>query len=298
VKGADEIMVDQAPSGRGRIFISYRREETAYPAGWLFDKLAERFGEGQIFKDIDSIEPGDDFVDTITAAVGSCDVLLALIGNRWLTITDAAGTRRLDDPNDFVRVEVEAALSRNVRVIPVLVEGASPPRGDQLPATLAGLVRRQALELSPSRFETDLGRLLRVLEKTLAETHAGATRPETARTADGRAPTLGSAESRSSSTAGDVSSHPIRRLFSTPRRIAAAAAVVLILLVVLAVAVIGHKSSPPGDDSPSSDEPGPSEEGSWPAGWPDWQYSMASSWRDGHGDIPSLHVVAASSPFV
>ena len=289
-------MLDQAPPGRGRIFISYRREETAYPAGWLFDKLADRFGEGQIFKDIDSIEPGDDFVDTITAAVGSCDVLLALIGDRWLTITDTAGNRRLDDPNDFVRVEVEAALSRNVRVIPVLVEGASPPRGDQLPATLAGLVRRQALELSPSRFETDLGRLLRVLEKTLAETQAGETRAAIERTADGPEPSLGLADSGGSSTAGGMRPQLLRRLFSTPLRIAAAAAVVLILLAVLAVALIADRSSPPGDNSPSSDEPAPSDEGSWPAGWPDWQYAIAASSRDGHGDIRSLPVVAASEP--
>jgi hypothetical protein len=85
----------------------------------------------------------------ITAAVGSCDVLLALIGNDWLTITDEDGRRRLDDPADFVRLEIEAALARNVRVIPILVEGARMPRAVELPASLAGLVRRQALELSP-----------------------------------------------------------------------------------------------------------------------------------------------------
>ena len=79
------------PAASGRVFISYRREETAYPAGWLFDRLADRYGRGQIFKDIDSIELGDDFVEVITTAVGSCDVLLALIGDQWLTITDEDG---------------------------------------------------------------------------------------------------------------------------------------------------------------------------------------------------------------
>src|SRR6266508_306274 len=117
-------MVASPPAAAGRIFISYRREETAYPAGWLYDRLADRFGGGQAFKDVDSIQLGDDFVEVITSAVGSCDVLLALIGDEWLTITDEDGQRRLDDPNDFVRLEIEAALTRNVRVIPILVDGA------------------------------------------------------------------------------------------------------------------------------------------------------------------------------
>jgi hypothetical protein len=162
-------MVESAAGSTGRIFISYRREETAYPAGWLFDRLADHFGAGQIFKDVDSIELGDDFVEMITRAVGSCDVLLALIGDRWLTITDKQGRRRLDDPNDFVRLEIEAALKRKVRIIPILVEGAPMPHADELPAAIAGLARRQALELSPSRFEYDTSRLLRVLVSTLAD---------------------------------------------------------------------------------------------------------------------------------
>jgi hypothetical protein len=153
----------------GRIFISYRREDTAYPAGWLFDRLTEHFDSGEVFKDVDSIELGDDFVEEISAAVGSCDVLLALIGDRWLTITDQRGVRRLDDPGDFVRVEIEAALSRNVRVIPILVDGATMPGAEEVPPSLAGLSRRQALELSPSRFDFDSGRLLTVLDKTLAD---------------------------------------------------------------------------------------------------------------------------------
>jgi hypothetical protein len=162
-------MAASLPPTPGRIFISYRREETAFPAGWLYDRLAERFTDGQVFKDVDSIELGDDFVEVISSAVGSCDVLLALIGHQWLTITDEDGQRRLDDPNDFVRVEIEAALARNVRVIPILVEGARMPRATELPPSLAKLVRRHALELHPSRFDFDTGRLLRVLERTLAE---------------------------------------------------------------------------------------------------------------------------------
>jgi hypothetical protein len=162
-------MGESALAAPGRIFISYRREETAYPAGWLFDRLAKRFGGGQVFKDVDSIQLGDDFVEVITRAVGSCDVLLALIGPQWLTIADEQGRRRLDHPEDFVRLEIEAALTRRVRVVPILVDGARMPRAEELPGSLALLVRRQALELSPARFDFDLGRLLRVLDRTLAE---------------------------------------------------------------------------------------------------------------------------------
>jgi TIR domain len=116
------------PAAAGRVFISYRQHDTAYPAGWLYDQLADHLGRDQVFKDIDSIQLGDDFVEVITRAVESCDVLLALIGDAWLTITDEHGRRRLDDPDDFVRLEIEAALTRKVRVIPILVEGPGCPR--------------------------------------------------------------------------------------------------------------------------------------------------------------------------
>jgi hypothetical protein len=184
-------MAASAAAASGRIFISYRREETAYPAGWLFDRLAEHFGDGQVFKDVDSIELGDDFVEVIHNAVGSCDVLLALIGEHWMTITDEYGRRRLDNPDDFVRLEIEAALKRKVRVIPILVEGATMPRADELPSSLAMLVRRQALELSPTRFSSDTSRLLKVLDRVLAEVQAQQTAdplsPALARPASGPA---------------------------------------------------------------------------------------------------------------
>ncbi len=168
-------MATSTPALPGRVFISYRRGDTAFPASWLFDRLAERFGRDQVFKDVDSIELGDDFVEVITAAVGSCDVLLVVIGDRWLTSTDKDGRRRLDDPSDFVRLEVEAALIRNVRIIPILVDGAQMPSADDLPSSIGLLARRQALELSPSRFEFDTSRLMRVLDRTLMEVRGPAT---------------------------------------------------------------------------------------------------------------------------
>jgi Tol biopolymer transport system component len=161
-------VADPSADVQGRIFISYRRDDTAYPAGWLYDRLVKRFGAEQIFKDVDSIELGDDFVAVLTEAVGSTDVLLALIGDKWLTITGEDGGRRLDDPEDFVRLEIEAALAQKVRVIPILVEGAEMPTADELPASLAPLSRRQALELSSSRFTFDSDRLLAVLERTFS----------------------------------------------------------------------------------------------------------------------------------
>ena len=148
----------------------------------------------QVFKDVDSIELGDDFVEVITRAVGSCDVLLALIGDRWLTITDEDGRRRLDDPDDFVRLEIEAALTRNVRVIPILVDGARMPRVAELPPSLAELVRRQALELSPARFDFDTGRLLKVLNTTLAEVRTAQEDAASTTAPAGKAPDSGTTE--------------------------------------------------------------------------------------------------------
>ena len=157
-----------AAAARGRISMSYRREESAYPANWLYTLLSEHFGDGQVFMDVDDIEPGANFVDVINAAVGSCEVMLAMIGDRWLTITDADGSRRIDDDVDFVRLEIEAALARNIRVIPILVSGAKMPRPRDLPSSIDTLAYRQALELSAHRFKLDLARLLKALENTLS----------------------------------------------------------------------------------------------------------------------------------
>ena len=158
---------ERTPTAASRVFISYRREESAYAAGWLFERLRTRFGAPNVFKDVDSIPLGDDFVEGVRRAVGSCEVLLAVIGPIWLTIVDGQGRRRLDDPDDFVRLEIETALARGVRVIPVLVNGADMPRVDELPPGLEGLARRQAIELDPARFEADADRLVLVVGETL-----------------------------------------------------------------------------------------------------------------------------------
>jgi TIR domain len=167
-------MSGSLPASSG-IFISYRRADSDYPAGWLFDRFAEHFGRARVFKDVDSLQPGDDFAKVITAAVSSCSALVAVIGERWLTITDEYGRRRLDNPEDFVRLEIEAALTRDVRVIPVLVNGASMPRAADLPLGLQPLARRQAVELSPYRFDTSA--LIRVLDMTVSGTPAATPPP-------------------------------------------------------------------------------------------------------------------------
>jgi hypothetical protein len=152
----------------GAIFISYRRQDAPGYAGRLYDALAARFGDERVFMDIGGIEPGADFAQQIDEAVGSCDVLLAVIGPEWATVTDARGRRRLDDPDDFVALEISTALPRpEVKVIPVLVDGARMPMQTELPPALAALGRRQAIELSAARWRYDVETLLGTLERAL-----------------------------------------------------------------------------------------------------------------------------------
>ena len=128
-------------------------------------RLTARFGEAQVFMDIDQIEPGEDFVEVINRKVSACDIAIVLIGKSWLNVTNAEGKRRLDDPEDFVRLEIKAALERNVKVVPVLVGGAAMPRMQQLPDAIAQLARRNAIEISDMRFHSDVYRLMEALGK-------------------------------------------------------------------------------------------------------------------------------------
>ena len=155
-----------------RIFISYRRRETAGHAGRLYDKLSEHFGADRVFMDL-TMEPGVDFADTINEAVGECGALVALIGDEWTTVTDASGRRRIDDPADVHRLEIEAALDRQVLLIPALVQDAEMPTVDDLPDALDPLVRRHAVELSDQRWDYDVNRLIGVLERALQEGGVG-----------------------------------------------------------------------------------------------------------------------------
>jgi hypothetical protein len=143
----------------GGVFISYRREDAAGYAGRIYDRLLSRLGRERVFIDVDNIPAGLDFVDVLSERVGRCDALIAIVGRNWLGSADKNNRRRLDDPNDFVRIEIEAALNRNVPVIPVLVDGAVMPQADELPDGLKKLARRQGIEISHSRFDSDAERL-------------------------------------------------------------------------------------------------------------------------------------------
>jgi hypothetical protein len=151
----------------GQIFISYRREESRWSARSLCDRLSAHFDRKQIFMDIDAIPLGDDFVEAIEKTVGECDVLIAVIGARWLTSKNEQGGRRLDDPQDFVRREIATALKRDIRVIPVLMDGASMPQSSELPDDLKLLARRNALQVSDTGFDGDCRRLVATIEQVL-----------------------------------------------------------------------------------------------------------------------------------
>lgn len=170
-----------------RIFISYRRADSAMATRLIYDRLAPQFGTDRVFMDINAIQLGVDFRQVIEDAVGSCDVLIAVIGDQWLTIADNSGRRRLDDPHDFVRLEIATALRRGIPVIPVLVEDEPMPGEGDLPDDLKELAWRNALALSHARFDADVARLIKALEQLLnlgggtapTVVESGATTPST-----------------------------------------------------------------------------------------------------------------------
>lgn len=146
------------------IFISYRRDDAE---GWvtgLAHALRERFGADQVFRDIDTLSPGLSYTEAIERRLAQSDVVLVIIGPRWLAATDKAGRRRLDDPKDLARLEVATVLRRQIPVVPVLVGRASMPTAEDLPEELQELTHRHAYDLSDRRWDYDLEELIRILE--------------------------------------------------------------------------------------------------------------------------------------
>ena len=139
----------------GTIFINYRRDDSAGTAGRLHDRLAQTFGRKTLFMDVDHIPAGVDFVEYLQSQVAACGVFLAVIGPNWLDAKDDSGRRRFDNPDDFVTIEIGAALARNIRVIPVLVDGARTPKADKLPDSVKPLARRNAVEVRNTHFGRD-----------------------------------------------------------------------------------------------------------------------------------------------
>ena|SRR5688572_27420798 len=149
----------------GNIFLSYRRSDSQAIAGRIYDRLVPAFGKISVFKDVDAIPPGADFREVLTEQVSGCSVLLAVIGDTWLTAGDGKGKRRLEDARDFVRIEIESALERDIHVIPLLVNGASMPSEEELPAGLKQLAFRNAIDIRHDPdFHNDMNRLITALK--------------------------------------------------------------------------------------------------------------------------------------
>jgi hypothetical protein len=146
------------------MFISYRREDTESAARLLYERLSGEFGRARIFMDSDSIRLGDDFAVKIEDAVSSCALLLAIIGPRWASVTDSEGRRRIDNERDLVRMEIETALEQQVRVIPLVVDDAPMPAGEDLPGSLALLAGKQALRLHSDDFDSSAKKLIQQLQ--------------------------------------------------------------------------------------------------------------------------------------
>jgi peptidoglycan hydrolase-like protein with peptidoglycan-binding domain len=199
------------PVSEPNIFISYRRKDSAPYARGIFDRLAERFGADRVFMDL-SIPPGMDFVQVIEGSVRSASAVIVIIGPAW--VVNADGKRRLEDPGDFVALEVAAALADNDLVIPVLVGGAPMPKPDDLPEHIRPLSRREALELSDQRWDYDVGRLADRLQQIV---------PAMARAAGGAADTAGEGRAHPSGLQSTLKRGPVRIGL-------AAAAVALVLI--------------------------------------------------------------------
>lgn len=146
-----------------RVFLCYRRADAEAYAGRIYDRLADFFPKDQLFMDVEALEPGDDFVTAIEGAVGAVDAVLAVIGPEWAVAAD--GRRLLDNPRDYVRMELALALQRNVRVIPVLVGGATMPTAESLPQELEKVTRLNAIEIRHARFAKDTDRLIEALQR-------------------------------------------------------------------------------------------------------------------------------------
>jgi hypothetical protein len=159
---------------RENIFICYRHEDSSAYAGWLADALGRQFGKERVFRDVDS-QRGVDLRHQVGEAIGSCAVLLAVIGPRWLRVQDESGRRRIDHPGDLVALEIAAALKRDIRVIPVLVAGAQMPREADLPEQLAGLAYRTAIEFSDAGWDHQISGLVEDLRAVM---DAGAAPPD------------------------------------------------------------------------------------------------------------------------
>ena len=162
---------------RHSIFISYRRDDSEGEAGRLYDDLVRAYGDNAVFMDVSGIAPGLDFRKAIDDNVAGCGVFLAIIGLQWATITGSDGKRRIDDDNDFVRLEIASALARNIAVIPVLVHEARMPHPEQLPDNIKDFAYRNSVEISHARWNSDVQLLIDALKQYVTTSKATETQP-------------------------------------------------------------------------------------------------------------------------
>ncbi len=229
------------PTQTRAIFINYRRDDAGGEAGRLFDDLTRAFSEDTVFMDVSGIEPGKDFRKSIDENVAACGVLLAVIGPLWLTIADPTGTRRLDSPNDFVRLEIASALARSIPVIPVLVRNASMPHAEALPEALQDLAYRNAVELTLPRWNSDVALLVAALRKYVHVTPATAAEPVHATIPVRLPPPIPTPPPRSK---------PSLNLIFGP--IAAAIIIAVLILIALTVALYEYGKNLPSAPAPTT----------------------------------------------
>jgi hypothetical protein len=269
---------------RRAIFISYRRDDTEGEAGRLFDDLVRTFNDDSVFMDVAGINPGIDFRKAIDDNVATCGVLLAMIGPNWTTITNSAGERRLDDVNDFVRLEIGSALARNIAVIPVLVHDAKMPRPDDLPDNLKDLAYRNSVEITHARWNSDVQLLTKALGQYVAASSATSTEPVHATVSVQLPPPNVPAEQPG---AAKISKMPL---------MAGAVAAVIVVIGVIAFFAMHHTDTatqapiapapagaPSSAASPASDATSPAAggaTGNTPAtpSLPDWASAMMGEW--------------------
>ncbi len=159
------------------IFISYRRKGALIHARALFERLHREFGANEVFIDVEGVDYGLDFIEILNEKLNGCQVMLAVIDPQWATATDKQGRRRIDREHDYVRTEIVTALSRGIRTVPVLIDGAEMPEPNDLPEPLRPLTRRNALMLDFNRFDAEISRLISVIRKILAPAGAEARAP-------------------------------------------------------------------------------------------------------------------------
>ena len=172
-KAFDQYRLYSEPPPTTDIFLNYREQDTLYHLGPLDYRLKIGFGADRVFFAKRGIDVGDEWRDVIEDAIGKSTVMLVLIGPRWVGVTDEKGEPKLDDPNDIVRWEIETALDQGMRLVPVLLEGASMPRKEDLPGSLKALPDLQAHRVNGYDWERDTDTLIKVIEDHLVQSGAG-----------------------------------------------------------------------------------------------------------------------------